>query len=134
MAHSFTNCWLMGRDELQELVSSKVMPVSLTIRSAFHLQRDSFTCGVIIIAPTHIFMNGFLFIFSKIQNYSPTEAAKVYDKPLTRKTLVKFNPESVLNMMKSSKAHSDLDEMEEDDVDDRQDREKVVDDYLEVCS
>ena len=76
-------------------------------------------------------MNGFLFIFSKIQNYSPTEAAKVYDKPLTRKTLVKFNPESVLNMMKSSKASSDLDEMEEDD---RLDREKVVDDYLEVCS
>ena len=71
-------------------------------------------------------------IFSKIQNYSPTEAAKVYDKPLTRRTLVKFNPESVLNLMKKNKAPSDLEEEDDEENGDRQDREKVVDDYLEV--
>ena len=73
-----------------------------------------------------------IFFFSKIQNYSPTEAAKVYDKPLTRRTLVKFNPESVLNLMKKNKAPSDLEEEEDEEDGDRQDREKVVDDYLEV--
>ena len=47
----------------------------------------------------------------------------MYDKPLNRKTLVKFNPESVLNLMQN-KAENDLNEEE--------DREKIVDDYLEV--
>ena len=47
----------------------------------------------------------------------------MYDKPLNRKTLVKFNPERVLTLMEN-KATQDLTEEE--------DREKVVDDYLEV--
>lgn len=53
----------------------------------------------------------------------------MYDRPLTRKTLVKFNPESVLNLMCSKAEHDN-----EEDGEDREqeEREKVVDDYLEV--
>lgn len=84
-------------------------------------------CILLLYLKQHL-KDTFGFTDSKIQNYSPTEAAKVYDKPLTRKTLVKFNPESVLNVMKKSKAESDLEDEEDED---RRDREKVVNDYLE---
>ncbi|KAL3869511.1 hypothetical protein ACJMK2_042182, partial [Sinanodonta woodiana] len=62
------------------------------------------------------------FTDSKIQNYSPTEAAKVYDKPLTRKNLVKFNPERVLDF---------LQEGEPEDPNSEDARRKLVKGYLE---
>lgn len=63
-------------------------------------------------------------LFSKIQNYSPTEAAKVYDKPLPKKALVKFNPEAVLNVIRE-KGRRDEKSFEEE-------CDKLVDDYLNV--
>lgn len=67
-----------------------------------------------------------LYVFSKIQNYSPTEAAKVYDKPLQRKTLVRFNPETVLNVIKEK--NENVERTYEEDCD------KLVEDYLNVSS
>lgn len=62
------------------------------------------------------------FTDSKIQNYSPSEAAKVYEKPLPKKTLVKFNPECVLNILREKKNPVEKTELEE--------REKLIEDYL----
>uniref|UniRef100_A0A8D0D3Y8 Nipped-B protein n=1 Tax=Sander lucioperca TaxID=283035 RepID=A0A8D0D3Y8_SANLU len=45
---------------------------------------------------------------SKIQKYSPTESAKVYDKAVNRKSKVHFNPRQTLNYLKSDLANTDL--------------------------
>ncbi|KAM3874275.1 nipped-B-like protein B [Diretmus argenteus] len=45
---------------------------------------------------------------SKIQKYSPTEPAKVYDKAVTRKSNVHFNPRQTLDFLSSNLASSDL--------------------------
>lgn len=65
-----------------------------------------------------------IIFYSKIQNYSPTEAAKVYDKPLQRKALVKFNPETVLHVLRTKEA--DEGKSFEDQCD------KLIEDYLTV--
>ncbi|XP_040014225.1 nipped-B-like protein isoform X2 [Xiphias gladius] len=45
---------------------------------------------------------------SKIQKYSPTESAKVYDKAVNRKSKVHFNPRQTLDYLKSDLANTDL--------------------------
>ena len=45
---------------------------------------------------------------SKIQKYSPTEAAKVYDKAVNRKSKVHFNPRQTLDYLKRDLANTDL--------------------------
>lgn len=45
---------------------------------------------------------------SKIQKYSPTESAKVYDKTVNRKSKVHFNPRQTLEYLKSNAANQDL--------------------------
>uniref|UniRef100_A0A3Q3B2G1 Nipped-B protein n=1 Tax=Kryptolebias marmoratus TaxID=37003 RepID=A0A3Q3B2G1_KRYMA len=45
---------------------------------------------------------------SKIQKYSPTESAKVYDKAVNRKSKVHFNPRQTLNYLKSDLASREL--------------------------
>nr|XP_020474285.1 nipped-B-like protein A [Monopterus albus] len=45
---------------------------------------------------------------SKIQKYSPTESAKVYDKAVNRKSKVHFNPRQTLDYMKNDLAKRDL--------------------------
>lgn len=63
------------------------------------------------------------FICSKIHNYSPAEI-KVYDKPVSRKFLVKFQPESVLDVLAEGSPPSSVDE---------EIKTKLVNDFLEVC-
>lgn len=46
--------------------------------------------------------------FSKIQKYSPTESAKVYDKTVNRKSKVHFNPHQTLNYVKNGLVNKDL--------------------------
>lgn len=46
--------------------------------------------------------------YSKIQKYSPTESAKVYDKAVNRKSKVHFNPRQTLDYLKSDAANMDL--------------------------
>ena len=60
---------------------------------------------------------------SKIHRYSPTEVAKVFDKPLTRKSVYRFMPQHTLDQLR---AIYDADP-EEDEK-----RQKVIDEYLEV--
>ncbi|XP_054468120.1 nipped-B-like protein [Anoplopoma fimbria] len=45
---------------------------------------------------------------SKIQKYSPTEAAKIYDKAVNRKSKVHFNPRQTLDYLKRNLASTDL--------------------------
>jgi len=40
-----------------------------------------------------------LFICSKIQRYSPTDSAKTFEKPVSRKAGVKFYPKQVLDLV-----------------------------------
>ncbi|XP_033738813.1 nipped-B-like protein isoform X1 [Pecten maximus] len=61
------------------------------------------------------------FTDSKIHNYSPAET-KLYDKPVARKFLVKFNPETVLEVLAEGTPKSS---------DDIEVRTKLVNDYLE---
>ncbi|GFS10541.1 nipped-B-like protein [Elysia marginata] len=59
----------------------------------------------------------------KIHRYSPTEAAKVYEKPLNRKTLPIFEPQHTLQILRSH--------YEEDSRSDEEKRQKLVEDFLE---
>ncbi|KAK7495047.1 hypothetical protein BaRGS_00013687 [Batillaria attramentaria] len=59
---------------------------------------------------------------SKIHRYSPTEAAKVFDKPISRKHAVRFTPQHTLDTLR---AVFDADPEEEEK------RQKLVDEYLE---
>uniref|UniRef100_A0A8C1QIH4 Nipped-B protein n=1 Tax=Cyprinus carpio TaxID=7962 RepID=A0A8C1QIH4_CYPCA len=45
---------------------------------------------------------------SKIQKYSPTESAKVYDKAVNRKANVHFNPRQTLDYLTNSLSNADL--------------------------
>lgn len=47
-------------------------------------------------------------LYSKIQKYSPTESAKVYDKAVNRKSKVHFNPRQTLDYVKRDIAEMDL--------------------------
>ena len=61
--------------------------------------------------------------FSKIQNYSPTDLAKVNDKPIgSRKTNFKFNPKQIMEYLKQAHKMIDNDEL----------KYKLAREYLEV--
>uniref|UniRef100_A0A6J0TZ59 Nipped-B protein n=1 Tax=Pogona vitticeps TaxID=103695 RepID=A0A6J0TZ59_9SAUR len=47
---------------------------------------------------------------SKIQKYSPSESAKVYDKAINRKTGIHFHPKQTLDFLRSDMANSKLTE------------------------
>lgn len=46
--------------------------------------------------------------YSKIQKYSPTESAKVYDKAVNRKSKVHFNPRQTMDYLKRNLSITDL--------------------------
>ncbi|XP_063406097.1 nipped-B-like protein A isoform X2 [Mytilus trossulus] len=58
------------------------------------------------------------FTDSKVHNYSPAET-KTYDKPVNRKTVLKFQPQTVLKELQTSQ------------LSDEEAREKLVSDYVE---
>ncbi|CAC5356365.1 SCC2 [Mytilus coruscus] len=58
------------------------------------------------------------FTDSKVHNYSPAET-KTYDKPVNRKTVLKFQPQTVLKELKASELSNE------------EAREKLVSDYVE---
>lgn len=61
---------------------------------------------------------------SKIQKYSPTESAKVYDKAVNRKSKVHFNPRQTLDYLKSDAANQELS---------CEAKKHIVKQYLDVC-
>lgn len=52
--------------------------------------------------------NHFLSFNSKIQKYSPTESAKVYDKAVNRKNNVHFHPRQTIDFISNNLAHATL--------------------------
>lgn len=66
----------------------------------------------------------FFFHCSKIQKYSPTESAKVYDKAVNRKSKVHFNPRQTLDYLKSDAANQKLS---------FEAKKHIVKQYLDVC-
>lgn len=62
---------------------------------------------------------------SKIQKYSPTESAKVYDKAVNRKSNVHFNPRQTVDFIANNMAHATL----TNDV-----KKRIIKQYLDVSS
>uniref|UniRef100_A0A914CW65 Nipped-B protein n=1 Tax=Acrobeloides nanus TaxID=290746 RepID=A0A914CW65_9BILA len=61
----------------------------------YELMRKSHACFLLLYIKTFL-MKLYGFNESKVQEYSPSEAAKVYEKPVTRKNVSVFNPEMTL--------------------------------------
>lgn len=66
--------------------------------------------------------NQYGFSDSKIQKYSPTESAKVYDKAVNRKSNVHFHPRQTIDFISNNMAHATL----TDDV-----KRRIVKQYLD---
>ncbi|XP_060926910.1 nipped-B-like protein A isoform X2 [Limanda limanda] len=66
--------------------------------------------------------NQYGFSDSKIQKYSPTESAKVYDKAVNRKSNVHFHPRQTIDFISNNMAHATL----TDDV-----KKRIVKQYLD---
>lgn len=62
---------------------------------------------------------------SKIQKYSPTESAKVYDKTVNRKSNIHFNPRQTMDFISNNIANATLSE----DV-----KRRIVKQYLDVSN
>uniref|UniRef100_A0AAX7ULM2 Nipped-B protein n=1 Tax=Astatotilapia calliptera TaxID=8154 RepID=A0AAX7ULM2_ASTCA len=62
---------------------------------------------LVLVLKQHL-KNLYGFSDSKIQKYSPTESAKVYDKTVNRKSKVHFNPSQTLDYLRSDLANTDL--------------------------
>ncbi|XP_025080871.1 nipped-B-like protein B isoform X1 [Pomacea canaliculata] len=58
----------------------------------------------------------------KIHRYSPTEAAKAFDKPLNRKNQLRFHPQHTIDLLRS---------VYDTDPEEDEKRQKLVDEYLE---
>ena len=65
----------------------------------------------------------FCLVCSKIQKYSPTESAKVYDKAVNRKSKVHFGPRQTLDYLKSDTANMVLS---------HETKKNIVKQYLDV--
>lgn len=61
---------------------------------------------------------------SKLQKYSPNEAQKVWERPITRKVTHKFNPSQALELLKLGSPTLD--------TIDSEGKEKLIWDYLDV--
>lgn len=62
---------------------------------------------------------------SKIQRYSPTDAAKIHDRPLSRKNAVRFHPKQALDLLKAGPLPTEVDE---------EGKVALVQSYLDVSS
>lgn len=62
---------------------------------------------------------------SKIQKYSPTESAKVYDKAVNRKANVHFSPRQTLEFLSNNMYKADLS---------YETKRKIVRQYLDVST
>lgn len=65
----------------------------------------------------------FLIYFSKINQYSPSENVKVYEKAISRRHAPQFQPKATIAQLEEENVDEELDEHA---------RRRLVDDYLEV--
>lgn len=63
-------------------------------------------------------------ISSKLQKYSPNEAQKVWERPISRKVTNKFNPAQALELLKLGSPTLD--------TIDSEGKQKLLEDYLDV--
>ena len=66
------------------------------------------------------------FCYSKLQKYSPNEAQKVWERPISRKVNHKFNPEKALELLREGSPQ--LDHIDEDG------KRKLLEDFLAVSN
>uniref|UniRef100_A0A7N6AZ17 Nipped-B protein n=1 Tax=Anabas testudineus TaxID=64144 RepID=A0A7N6AZ17_ANATE len=69
--------------------------------------------------------NQYGFSDSKIQKYSPTESAKVYDKTVNRKSNIHFHPRQTIDFISNNMAHATL----TDEI-----KRRIVKQYLDVSN
>lgn len=62
--------------------------------------------------------------YSKLQKYSPNEAQKVWERPISRKVTNKFTPVQALELLKLGSPTLD--------TIDSEGKQKLLEDYLEV--
>lgn len=65
-----------------------------------------------------------VYLCSKLQKYSPNEAQKVWERPISRKVTNKFNPAQALELLKLGSPTLD--------TIDSEGKQKLLEDYLEV--
>ena len=78
---------------------------------------------VIVVVVAALVLSSLSFVCSKIRDYTPSEASKVYNKPLVRKSGIKFNPHQVIDLVRLGSAPS---------CTTQSDKEKIVTAYIEV--
>lgn len=50
-------------------------------------------------------------VFSRLQEYSPSEAAKVYEKPMNRRNIAVFSPEALMRHLDGAKSNTDAQDL-----------------------
>jgi len=61
---------------------------------------------------------------SKVQDYAPSQALKIYSKPVTRKSGIKFDPHQVIDLVRRGSAPSCKTQAE---------KANIVTAFVEVC-
>ncbi|CAD5216331.1 unnamed protein product [Bursaphelenchus xylophilus] len=67
----------------------------------YELQRESYACYLLLSLKSYL-MRVYNFKDDKIKEYSPSESAKVYEKPVTRRSAGIFNPKNILDACKKN--------------------------------
>eukprot|EP00066_Takifugu_rubripes_P013950 XP_011603216.1 PREDICTED: nipped-B-like protein B isoform X2 [Takifugu rubripes] len=99
-AHSDSDSDIADEDDLMERLPENPQPL---------LDFAGASQGILLllVLKQHL-KNLYGFSDSKIQKYSPTESAKVYDKNVNRKSKVHFNPRQTLEYLKSDTANMEI--------------------------
>ena len=91
----------------------------ILVYNHLHLITGITVTPILTLKPSPIY----LAFHSTIHRYSPTEAAKVYDKAVNRKNLIHFNPARALDLLKTGQPKPPLSDQEKRDI---------VEEYLDV--
>ncbi|CAD5212245.1 unnamed protein product [Bursaphelenchus okinawaensis] len=67
----------------------------------YDLQKESYACYLLLSLKSYL-MRVYNFKDDKIKEYSPSESAKVYEKPVTRRPAGIFNPKNILDACKKN--------------------------------
>jgi cohesin loading factor subunit SCC2 len=88
-------------DDVSDLTTDKIygqMPEDKT--QLYELKHNSQACYILLCVKSYL-MRAYSFKEDKLKEYSPSVAAKVYDKALTRRNISVFTPESAIRELKA---------------------------------
>ncbi|KAJ2952749.1 hypothetical protein O0L34_g7104 [Tuta absoluta] len=108
-------------DEEVETLLSQLPDNTRPLRDAMRQARG---CLLLLVLKQHL-KQLYGITDAKISQYSPSEAAKVYEKAISRRHAPVFEPKATLNQV-----HSEHEQHEQHELDERG-RRRLVDDYLE---